>query len=233
MILNKFSGNFHPSNISHNMWGYHRDSNIYSPILNEKGDTILPQGYTDPFAQDNILSVKSIATNKYCIYDLKQKQLKETEFDEIEELISKYKFGVQLKKDKTKMYALISPNGKILTKAKYTEIEVGLYDELTEKTTFIVKRNNKWGVLDGNGKEISPFKYENEIEICKNSTIIFTEITNKDYKYGVADMKGKVLIPCIYDLISEFDETTYEFRKDDERGELNMQGNIVKIYTLH
>ena len=233
VILNKFSGNFYPSNISHNMWGYNRDSNIYSPILNEKGDTILPEGYTDPFAQDNILSVKSIATNKYCIYDLKQKQLKETEFDEIEELISKYKFGVQLKKDKTKMYALISPYGKILTKAKYTEIEVGLYDELTEKTNFIAKRDNKWGVLDGNGKEISPFKYENEIEICKNGTIIFTEITNNDYKYGVANMKGKVLIPCIYDSISELDETTYEFRKDDERGELNMLGDIIQIYTRY
>jgi hypothetical protein len=230
VILNKFSGNFFPGNISHNMWGYNRDSNIYSPILNEKGDTILPQGYTDPFAQDNILSVKSIATNKYCIYDLKQKQLKETEFDEIEELTPKYKFGVQLKKDKSKMYALISPNGKILTKAKYTEIEVGLYDELTEKTTFIAKRNNKWGVLDGNGKEISPFKYENEIKICKNSTIIFT---NNDYKYGVADMKGKVLIPCIYDLISELDATTYESRKDDEHGEMNMQGNIIQIYTRY
>jgi len=64
--------------------------------------------------------------------------------------------------------------------------------------TLWAKKDNKWGLIDVNGKTILPFEYD---EINLNAWLIKAKpyaLVNKGGKWGMVDIKGKVLLECSY-----------------------------------
>ena len=67
---------------------------------------------------------------------------------------------------------------------------------------FIIRKDNKWGCLDGDGNLIIPCKYDKiqHFYYCGHPDSGLYEIW-QDNKMGLCDDKGKILIPCQYDKI--------------------------------
>ncbi|RXK13543.1 hypothetical protein CP965_06990 [Halarcobacter mediterraneus] len=115
----------------------------------------------------------------------------------------------------------------------------------------IVEKNNKYGVLQKNGKEIIPPLYD-EILISsdKKNKNIKTEhlhpinlhwlhnyngnryvIVKKDNKYGIVSLTNKILVEPIYEYISKEYNGYFIIKKDNKYGLLNtdfeLEGDIL------
>ena len=72
-----------------------------------------------------------------------------------------------------------------------------------------VKKEDKWGIFNIEGKLISNFNWDSLGYVAernsKNNILLIEEVEGiivcKDGKYGLIDSSGKLLIPCIYDKI--------------------------------
>lgn len=95
--------------------------------------------------------------------------------------------------------AFLNGNGILIN--KYGErLYEDLYDSL--KGDFyqnqIVCKNNKYGVIDTNGKYIVPIIYDDLERIEKFDARFIIKMNNK---YGIIDHNNNLLLPCIYDSI--------------------------------
>lgn len=141
--------------------------------------------------------------------------------NEIREIISELPNGMYIFKS-FERYGIESSNGVIL---KHT------YQSLThwDKSKFIAKKNDTYGIIDINGIVILPFEYtqisplkDNRAIVCKGSKnihinseckIIEDEIITlqegykkikKEGKWGIISPDGKELVLCKYDEITTF-----------------------------
>jgi hypothetical protein len=82
--------------------------------------------------------------------------------------------------------------------AKYDSVVVTQEQQHNNYVFHISARiNNKWGLLDEKGKELTPFVYDNFLWFDHKLAIVKT-----DNKYGILNARGKQIIPCIYDEIT-------------------------------
>lgn len=119
---------------------------------------------------------------------------------------------------------------------------------------FLIRKNEKFGVVNLKGKEILPAKYQ-EINIFENSTLvredneyhllnknndkIFSNGENQLYfegdravaqansKYGMINQDGKWVIKPEYDFLENFKNNRAAFIKNDKLGFLDENGNEV------
>lgn len=104
--------------------------------------------------------------------------------------------------DQESTMAVFNRKGEQVLPAEYTMI--GEYEEessvefkLFIKGITIALKNEYWGVIDEQGKEILPFEYE-RLSLLDNGWLIAV----KDGKEGVIDHQGKVIIPFEYESLS-------------------------------
>ena len=60
-----------------------------------------------------------------------------------------------------------------------------------------MKVKNKWGYIDGDGKEIIPCIYDSDFAFKDGYAVVYD-----GNKYGVIDKHGNQICPFIYDYIS-------------------------------
>ncbi len=107
---------------------------------------------------------------------------------------------------------IIDNNGKIIvenTKYDYIDSALGIFHVLSNNCNYIVSKDDKYALLDGNGKEITNFEYDNISSWMFNN--IFYKV-EKEEKYGVISNRGKILIEPKYE---EDDIKVYTGEGDD------------------
>ncbi len=176
-----------------NFKGRYQENFIYDNLrailtLNQKkalaavdGKVIVPYGKYDDFVIENFLILGKIE-DKYNFLDMQGNEILPSEFDDyVSELCH-----IQLSKNRKQ--GLLNTKGEVIIPFKFDAIinleivhdegRVGvykdfkylikpIYDEIKihrPKDEYVVRRNQKWGVFDKNGKQIHDFIYDN-IEI--------------------------------------------------------------------
>ena len=140
--------------------------------------------------------------------------------------------------------------GQVLVAPKYD-----FADHFSEGLA-LVRLNDKYGFIDKNGKEVTPFKYDLAYDFCEGLALVELngkygfidkkgkEITSLKYddaydffeglawvelndKYGFIDKKGKVVIPLKYDWASSFSEGLVSVGLNGKWGFIDKKGKVV------
>ena len=85
-----------------------------------------------------------------------------------------------------------------------------------------VEKDEKWGCINKNGKEVIPCIYDYIWDISEEYVCVI-----KDEKYGYVDRQGKEILPCIYDGISIFSENIVSVIKDGKVGYIDKNGKEI------
>jgi hypothetical protein len=105
--------------------------------------------------------------------------------------------------DKNGKWGFRDNNKKIIISAKYDEINSNYFLD----GRVAVKLNEKWGVIDSLGNEITIFKY-NDIT-CFNDGIAGVKLNDK---WGAINKSGKEIVPIIYeDIINSLSSCAYVY----------------------
>lgn len=97
--------------------------------------------------------------------------------------------------------------GNEITSFKYDQIK-----ECGRKDLVAVHADNKWGLVDLTGKEITPLKYD-EIDYFQNGLSIVTSNKNK----GCVNIQGKEVIPVKYSRVKHSQTGVIEAEIKDEK----------------
>lgn len=93
---------------------------------------------------------------------------------------------------------------------------------LAPKTLFVVKSEDKFGLLGKDGSTILPVEYDKIIRF--NEKRIFVK---KDGKDGLVDFSGNEVAPVIYDEIKPFQAGLIMVKKDGKRGIIDGDGKVL------
>lgn len=100
--------------------------------------------------------------------------------------------------------------------------------EMVSRDLFIAKdtMTNKFGLIDSAGKIRVPYLFEKMYLSPTRNHIVVGLAFQKDtrypkYKYGLLDAQGKLVLDTIYAEISDFANTFYIIRKDNDSGVFN------------
>lgn len=98
----------------------------------------------------------------------------------------------------TKKYGYKDSIGQIVASPQYTSGSTRV-EEYMGAACVAVKKDDKWGLINTEGKEITPFRYDN-IGSFNNGLADYTI----DSKIGLVNIMGKEIIPPKYDFIDGF-----------------------------
>jgi hypothetical protein len=90
----------------------------------------------------------------------------------------------------------------------------------------IVKKNGKQTIIDLNGKEIIPFKYDFISEFYDGVAVVSLFVNNRMLS-GIIDKSGKEIVPLSDIKFTTFSEGLIAFEKDKKVGFMNTKGEIV------
>ena len=122
------------------------------------------------------------------------------------------------------MSALISPEGKILTKAIYEDIEANELNETCAKPCFIVLKKDRYGIIDDKGKQILDAQYD-EISGVYNNKIALLQ---KGAFWGAMDIENrKAILEFKYEALSMGADGNIYFQKAGETGYFDAEGNKI------
>ena len=127
-----------------------------------------------------------VKKNKFGLIDEFGKEILPCEYDSIYDL---YKHFRIIKKNE--LFGATNDDGVIIKECTYSMAIKG------DKSNYIAfKSNDKWGIADFNGKDITQYKYE---DISTYDDSVF--VAKYNGFYGVSDYEGNILIPYKYDKI--------------------------------
>jgi hypothetical protein len=153
--------------------------------------------------------------DKWGVISNKGKLLLQQEYDDIERLNDNL-----LIVKKNNKYGLVSEKFNIISPVKYDRIIIP-YSSVN--VTIQAMIDQKWACLDLNGKEITPFKYDEIKPIQSNFNLVRI---NK--KYGLINSAGIELLPCIYDYIQLNSPPLIIVSNNGLYGLMNYDGKVVQ-----
>jgi hypothetical protein len=113
---------------------------------------------------------------------------------------------------------LINRKGKIVVPIIYDGLDVGLENGYCK-----VGKDNKWGMVNAEGREIVTPQYKYIDEPVEGLLRV-----GKDDKYGIINMKGEIVIPVVYAQVEPAREGMIAFMKEPQRwGYLNLKNEVV------
>ncbi len=159
-------------------------------VIDSTGKVLLPFEYD---CQDNLVYgfgnvLIAVRNNKEVIIDKNGKELALGDYDGFEQMRYDYGYFFPKKGDKI---GLVSPEGKVISLPKYTNIEVlDIGGEgLETKRYFLVKIGSKFGLLDSNGTQILAPEYEalsikhnDKVEIVSGNQVKIYNLTTGKYE---------------------------------------------------
>ncbi|QNU67640.1 WG repeat-containing protein [Ruminiclostridium herbifermentans] len=117
--------------------------------------------------------------------------------DDTGKLVFSPKKLLSLKTGKT--YSIESIKGSVCTTVSVSD-------------TLWVKKNNKWGLINVNGKTILPFEYEDIDTYSWEEKTKPYALVKKSGKWGMVDATGKVILACNYKSISWGEDGYYNIQ---------------------
>ncbi len=124
------------------------------------------------------------------------------------------------------VYNVLKPSKYNTLQSRYTSLED------FENGTSKVKKQNYWGLINTQGKEILKTEYDTIYSLINNHRIV-----QKSSKYGLIDQSGKIVIPCKYDSFKEYHTNdTFAFQLNGKWGFLSSKNEIkvqFKYDQLH
>jgi hypothetical protein len=129
------------------------------------------------------------------------------------------------KVNNNKGYNLITIDNKAGLKNWYQELHT-----IRDSKNFIVKLNDKMGIIDENENIIVPIEYQN-IRVSRYNDGSYLAI-NKDGKYGCITANGEISLPFEYDFINTSYSNSLTTRKGDKCGMIQVNnGSPHEIVT--
>ena len=120
---------------------------------------------------------------------------------------------------------LINKTGDIFTDFEYEKID-NFYNGYA-----IVTRNGNNGIINSNGKEVIPAKYEFDYNIEDRVIKEFVDLgvirIKKDGKWGLLNNQCMIILPCVYNYIEIFQEGVAVVRLNKKYGVVNQKGEII------
>jgi len=90
----------------------------------------------------------------------------------------------------------------------------------------IVRKNNKWGVINAKDELVLECKYD-AISFLENTNERILKVTTNSEKYGIIDTLGQVLVDLQYDEIGHFSEGRLAVRRNGLWGFVNQYGQEI------
>ena len=206
-------------------WGY----------LNDKGIIMIPMIYesASPFNEMGIAPV--VKNQKIGFIDLKGNEITKFEYDYKDALYFAWHYDTENYQGvfKNKNAGLIDKKGKEVISCSLGYQEVGFFAQISESEYEIiffmdgycaVKRNNKWGFVDINGKVVVECQYE-DVKPIKNNIYAYS-VNNK---WGLKNLQGKVIIEPKYYDISDFTSFIYGAYYEEEGWAGYFNSNLCQI----
>ena len=91
---------------------------------------------------------------------------------------------------------------------------------------FTMRKNNKWGLLDKNGKVIFDFKYRRPINLLGVFVIPGYYVVQAGRREGVLDKNSNIILEPVYDHIMQ-NKNYWSCEKNDRFGLADVNGNMV------
>ena len=109
---------------------------------------------------------------------------------------------------------IYNQNLKVVFRGKYDDVDFGL------QGNYIVKKNQKYGVVTANNQIVIPFKYDEIYNLANGYKVTLNE------KKGVVNNKGKLIIPLKYEDISQ-QNNCYKATLDGKEGILSLDNKTL------
>ena len=187
--------------------------------INTKNEWVIPPTYQYAFAfQQGVARVKK--GRNYMYINLKGEPVIQ-DFDNyviqnyvIEPSDNTYIVGVR----KECKYMVYNLNGNLL------DTYDGFINNWSGNAIFGVKKGGKWGYIDGYGKVIVPFEYEEVNNFSEGLASV-----RKDGKWGYINPKNEIVIPIEFTNkeVGSFKNGGAEYYTDRGAGLINLKGEII------
>ena len=187
--------------------------------INTKNEWVIPPTYQYAFAfQQGLARVKK--GRNYMYINLKGEPVIQ-DFDNymiqnyvIEPSDNTYIVGVR----KECKYMVYDLNGNLL------DTYDGFINNWSGNAIFGVKKGGKWGYIDGYGKVIVPFEYEEVNNFREGLASV-----RKDGKWGYINLKNEIVIPIEFTNkeVGSFKNGGAEYYTDRGAGLINLKGEII------
>lgn len=163
-----------------------------------------------------LCSFTALAQPKYVIFDEESKQglvdlQGKTVLAPVEHLGKYNNFFITFNQGISTIY---NQNLKVVFRGKYDEVKFGL------QGNYIVKKNQKYGVVTANNQIVIPFKYDEIYNLANGYKVTLNE------KEGVVNNKGKLIIPLKYEDISQ-QNNCYKATLDGKEGILSLDNKTL------
>lgn len=119
-----------------------------------------------------------------------------------------------------------------------------IYDDALpfEADVSIVRKGNKYGLIDTNGNTVLPIEYKSiwnfqeglarvEKEVYLPKTLENSEVIDYSLVYGYIDKNGKIVIPFEYEDAKSFSEGLASVKKNGKYGFIDKQNNTVIAFN--
>ncbi len=122
-------------------------------------------------------------------------------------------------------------DGDTIARAIYQQVTIHAADHL-----LVVKKNDKFGILNEKGKLVIPIEYESLSPIGSNATPEFFYYAKKDGKAGILSRDNRVTIPFEFEHLSykkTYFETSFSVKGKPRLGVIDLKGKEIlpPIYT--
>jgi len=163
-----------------------------------------------------LCSFTALAQPKYVIFDEEGKQglvdlQGKTVLAPVEHLGKYNNFFITFNQGISTIY---NQNLKVVFRGKYDEVKFGL------QGNYIVKKNQKYGVVTANNQIVIPFKYDEIYNLANGYKVTLNE------KEGVVNNKEKLIIPLKYEDISQ-QNNCYKATLDGKEGILSLDNKTL------
>ena len=163
-----------------------------------------------------LCSFTALAQPKYVIFDEDGKQglvdlQGKTVLAPVEHLGKYNDFFITFNQGISTIY---NQNLKVVFRGKYDDVDFGL------QGNYIVKKNQKYGVVTANNQIVIPFKYDEIYNLANGYKVTLNE------KEGVVNNKGKLIIPLKYEDISQ-QNNCYKATLDGKEGILSLDNKTL------
>ncbi|MFM7672901.1 MAG: WG repeat-containing protein [Bacteroidota bacterium] len=199
---------------------YFKNNDESIHLINKYGIPLLDKKYNDiSLFQDDLYIVK-----RNGLFGLLNKGFNEIIPCQFED----YEFsGNRIAFLKNEKWAFFTPTGQQLTPFDFDEInisgEAGYFRSTFDSEGMgIVKKDEKWGLIDTNGSIILPIKFESIAEFSEGLVAV-----SDNSLWGFYDKKGNIKIPCIYENVGKFSEGLSPISINGKWGYINKENRII------
>ncbi len=164
--------------------------------------------------EDNVLKVKK--NGKFGLINYEGKKLLDSEYDNISAILGTKN---ALKVEKNGKYGIVNDQGVILVEPRYDDV---LLLGKEDKSGFIIKEKNVYGIIDYSLNKVLDTKYEQVYFVYNKDKYYVKENGVKK----IVNKEGKDVLTTGFDDILQILDDSVIFKKDNKMGVMTFDGNI-------